>query len=71
VLVIDRSAEPTNDTVAVCFIDGEFTVKRVHVQGDTCYLIPENPEYEPIPVHEDNHFMIWGVVTYVIKKMKA
>jgi DNA polymerase V len=70
VLVIDRSLDPTNDAIAVCFIDGDFTVKRVHVEGDTCYLIPENEDYEPIPVGEDNDFMIWGIVTYVIKKMK-
>lgn len=70
VLVIDRALEPVNDTIAVCYIDGEFTVKRVHVEGESCFLIPENPDYAPIPVHEDNHFMIWGIVTYVIKKMR-
>ena len=70
VLVIDRSLDPTNDAIAVCYIDGDFTVKRVHVEGDTCYLIPENEDYDPIPVGEDNDFMIWGIVTYVIKKMK-
>jgi DNA polymerase V len=42
----------------------------VHVEGESCYLIPENEDYEPIPVGEDNDFMIWGIVTYVIKKMK-
>lgn len=70
VLVIDRSLEPVNDAIAVCFIDGEFTVKRIHVEKDTCYLLPENDRYDPIPVNEDNDFMIWGIVTYVIKKMK-
>jgi len=70
VLVIDRSLDPVNDAIAVCYIDGDFTVKRVHVEGDTCFLIPENEDYDPIPVGEDNDFMIWGIVTYVIKKMK-
>lgn len=70
VLVIDRSLDPTNDTIAVCFIDGDFTVKRVHVENNTCFLIPENDAYDPIPVGEDNNFIIWGIVTYVIKKMK-
>ena len=70
VLVIDRSLDPTNDAIAVCFIDGDFTVKRVHVEKDACFLIPENEDYDPIPVGEDNDFMIWGIVTYVIKKMK-
>jgi DNA polymerase V len=70
VLVIDRSLEPVNDAVAVCFIDGEFTVKRLHVKKNICYLLPENEAYEPISVDEDNNFIIWGIVTYVIKKMK-
>ena len=28
-LVIDRSLEPEDNKIAVCFIDGEFTVKRL------------------------------------------
>jgi DNA polymerase V len=70
VLVIDRSLDPVNDAIAVCYIDGDFTVKRVHVEKGSCFLIPENEAYEPIPVGEDNDFMIWGIVTYVIKKIK-
>ena len=30
-LVIDRSKEPQDNAIAVCFIDGEFTVKRLKV----------------------------------------
>ena len=28
-IVIDRSEEPKNGSIAVCFLDGEFTVKRL------------------------------------------
>jgi len=28
-LVIDRSLEPANGKIAVCYIDGEFTAKRI------------------------------------------
>lgn len=31
-LVIDRSIEPQNNKIAVCFIDGEFTVKRLLIK---------------------------------------
>lgn len=31
--------------------------------------MPENPKYQPIKVTEDNQFAIWGIVTYVIKKI--
>tara|TARA_S200000501_G_scaffold284074_1_gene268317 strand:+ start:44 stop:478 length:435 start_codon:yes stop_codon:yes gene_type:complete len=68
-LVIDRSLEPEDNKIAVCFIDGEFTVKRLKVQKDCVYLMPENNKYEPIKVTEDNELIIWGVVTYVVKKV--
>ena len=68
-LVIDRSLDPENGKIAVCLIDGEFTVKRVKIEKDHVYLIPENKRYDPIKVTEENEFMVWGVVTYVIKKI--
>ena len=68
-LVIDRSLEPQDNKIAVCFVDGEFTVKRLKVEEDCVYLIPENPKYKPIKVTEDNELIIWGVVTYVVKKV--
>lgn len=68
-LVIDRSKEPLDNAVAVCFIDGEFTVKRLKVEADCIYLMAENPNYPPIKVTEDNELIIWGVVTYVVKKI--
>lgn len=68
-LVIDRSLEPQHDKIAVCFLDGEFTVKRLKVKHDGIWLQPENPEYEPIKITKENDFVIWGIVTNVIKKV--
>jgi DNA polymerase V len=68
-LVIDRSLEPSHDKIAVCFLDGEFTVKRLKVDGKTVWLQPENPNYNPIKITEENNFVIWGIVTNVIKKV--
>ena len=68
-LVIDRSKEPEDNAIAVCFVDGEFTVKRLKVEAECVYLMPENPAYSPIKVTEDNQLIIWGVVTYVVKKV--
>jgi DNA polymerase V len=69
ILVIDRSLNPKNNKIAVCFIDGEFTVKRVSVQKDGVYLVPENPEFQPFKVTTENQLIIWGIVTYVIKSL--
>nr|WP_315258056.1 translesion error-prone DNA polymerase V autoproteolytic subunit [uncultured Flavobacterium sp.] len=69
VLVVDRSLEPQNNKIAICCIDGEFTVKRIQLEKDCLYLMPENQSYEPIKVTEENQLIIWGMVTYVIKKV--
>jgi len=68
-LVIDRSLEPENNKIAVCFLDGEFTVKRLRVTKEEVWLQPENPDYPIIKITEDNDFVIWGIVTNVIKKV--
>ncbi len=71
ILIVDRSVEPYNDCKAVCFIDGEFTVKRVAISAQGAVLLPcneHNTKFRPIPVGPDNDFVIWGVVTYIIKK---
>jgi len=68
-IVIDRSLEPSNNKIAVCFIDGEFTVKRLQVKKNKIWLKPENTNYKAIEVKEDNELIIWGIVTNVIKKL--
>lgn len=66
-LVIDKSLEPQNNKIAVCQIDGEFTVKRIKIEKDIVWLIAENEEYEPIKVTPENELMIWGIVIHSIK----
>lgn len=69
ILVIDRSIEPQNNKIAVCYIDGEFTVKRIQIEKECLYLMPENEEFQPIKVTNENELIIWGIVTYVIKSV--
>jgi len=66
-LIIDKSLEPKNNKIAICFIDGEFTVKRIKIEKDIVWLIAENKDYKPIKVTKDNDFIIWGIVINVIK----
>ncbi|MFI3323280.1 MAG: translesion error-prone DNA polymerase V autoproteolytic subunit [Rikenellaceae bacterium] len=68
-LLIDKSVEPYDGCLAVCYIDGEFTLKRFRDMGDHALLVPANKDYKPIKVTADNDFMVWGVVRYLIKKM--
>ena len=68
IIIVDRAIEPYNGCSAVCFIDGEFTVKRVERHEDHMLLVAANPKFKSIRITPDNDFTIWGVVTYVIKK---
>lgn len=67
IMIIDKSLQPKDGKIAVCFIDGDFTVKRIKVEKDYCLLLPANSDYKPIKVTEDNDFRIWGIVINVIK----
>lgn len=68
-LVIDKSIEPYNNCLAVCYVDGEFTLKRFCKHKDYGILMPANKEFKPIKITAENDFIIWGIVTYVIKKI--
>ena len=68
IIIVDRAIEPYNNCKAVCYIDGEFTLKRFEKHNDHALLVPANKEYTPIKVTEENDFLIWGIVTYIIKK---
>lgn len=69
ILVIDKSIEPEDGDLAVCCLDGDFTLKRIKIDRRTrrLYLMPSNSAYKPIEVTPDNEFMVWGVVLYTIK----
>lgn len=70
ILVIDKALTPVDGDMAVCFVDGEFTLKRLHISEDAISLMPANPKYPVIRITEGVDFKMWGVVTYVIKKIR-
>lgn len=68
-LIIDKSIEPSDGKIAVCYIDGEFTVKRIKIESDCCFLVPANSDFKPIKVTAENNFMVWGVVAHIVKSL--
>jgi len=69
-LIIDKTKEPTEASLVVCCLDGEFTLKHLRLDGEVAWLVPANKNYPSIKVTSENDFRVWGVVTYIIKKQK-
>lgn len=68
VLVVDRSLTAKNGSVAVCCLNGEFTVKRLEITGERIRLMAANPDFPPIELTDGDLLEIWGVVTSIIKR---
>lgn len=67
-LLIDSMVPAANGRIVVAAVDGELTVKRLAVDEEGMSLLPENPDYSPIPITPEQHVVIWGVVTLVLAK---
>lgn len=67
IIIVDRSLEFKQNDVAVCFINGEFNIKYIEKSPEgELYLVSANDKYPKIKVEPEDHFTLWGVVTYVI-----
>jgi len=69
ILVVDRSLEAVNNRIVIAIVEGELTVKRLKIEANEYYLMPESEDYPSIHIVEDMDFAIWGVVTFVIHKV--
>ncbi len=67
-LVIDRSIEWSDNKIALCYVNNEFTLKRLKIEDGKCFLIPSNGDFPVIEVKDENEVVVWGIVTYSIKK---
>jgi len=68
-LIVDKSIDPADGRIAICYLNGEFTVKRIKKDKDEVWLIPANTAYQPIKMEEGSSLTIWGIVTHVIKSL--
>lgn len=68
VLVVDRSLEPTDNSIVIAALDGELTVKRLSRSHNKVQLLPANPKFSPIDITAEQDMVIWGVVTLVLHR---
>lgn len=66
-LVIDKSLNAKHKDIVIASVNDEFTVKRLDTR-DGIQLIAENKAYQPIKLTGEMEFVIWGVVTGVVRK---
>ena len=72
IIIVDKSnRNPSPMEVAVCELNGEYTLKRFERRGEEGWLVPANPSYPEIRVTEEDSFSIWGTVTYIIHKPRG
>ena len=67
-LVVDKAEEWSHGRIALCYLDGEFTVKRIEIEKGVCRLMPSNPKFEPITITSENTLVVWGIILYSIRK---
>lgn len=68
ILVVDRAVTGAAGKIVIAILNGEFTVKRLQMEGNTVCLFSGNPQFPPLKIDPQADFQVWGVVTYVIHK---
>ncbi|MGZ6518108.1 MAG: LexA family protein [Bacteroidia bacterium] len=68
-LVVDRSLEAQSGSIVIAVVNGELTVKRLVINLDGMWLMPENSEFQPMQICEGMELHIWGVVAHVIHSL--
>lgn len=69
ILVVDKSnRNPGRHEVALCELNGDYTIKYVDRRDDGLWLVPANADFPEIPVREGDAFSVWGIVTFVIHR---
>ncbi|MGP3508402.1 translesion error-prone DNA polymerase V autoproteolytic subunit [Paracidovorax citrulli] len=67
-LVVDKAVKPRHGHIVIAVVDGEFTVKRLHLVRGRMRLQAGNPTYPDIIPREGQTIEIWGVVTTCIQR---
>ena len=67
-VAIKKSHDAGNGQIVVARIDDEITIKRLKVNTRGIWLLPRNPEFEPIAVRDHDDFAIEGIFCGLVRK---
>ena len=71
-VAVHRSPDVRNRQIVVARLENEVTVKRYRQEGKVVWLLPENPEFEPIKVDlRERSLVIEGVVVGVLRRGRS
>jgi DNA polymerase V len=71
VLIVDKSLNIANNSIAVLNYQGQLVVKKIIKKNNKFFLISKfSQQNNFVEITEDNETEVWGIVTYVIHKVK-
>ena len=69
-VIVREQSTALDGEIVVATVDGETTVKRLHLGTKGIRMIPENPKFPPIDIKEGD-FKIHGVVIAVMRSLAS
>jgi len=71
VVVIRQQSHAEQGEIIAAYINGSATLKRLSHKEHNIVLLPENPNYEPIPIKSGEDFRILGVFKCIARITKT
>jgi DNA polymerase V len=71
ILSVDKSLEPRHKDIVVAVVNSEITLKRLYKKDKVISLHPENTDFSIIKITPEMEFVVWGVVTNVIRTLRT
>lgn len=69
-LLIDRAIIPKHGHIVVANINNEFTIKKLFKQNNVIKLQAANSAYSDIFVQGLSELKVWGVATWILRRLK-
>lgn len=70
-VIVDRSLDPKHGDIVMAVVDNEFTIKTLYKKRGVVRLAAANPTFPDIVLRDGQELVIWGVVTWTLKRNRA